>query len=110
MTDWLDIGSSPPAEPCAQVGSDDYYPHARRECRTYIHQLRRVLGNEPTGARLAIRTNPHDFGDYLWVACYFDPNKQAAVEYAYRCESDGPEEWDEEAIRELDQQKGTNHG
>jgi len=101
MTDWLDIGSSPPGESCAQVGADDYYPRARCECRAYIHQLRRVLGTEPTGASLGIRSNPHDFGDYLSVVCYYDPTNQTAIDYAFRCENNGPELWDEHAKTEL---------
>ena len=108
MTDWLDIGSSPPGKSCAQVGTADYYPRARRECRAYIVQLRRVLGSEPMGAQLIVKSHPHDFGTYLAVACTFDPENQPAVEYAYRCESQGPEEWDEAAKAEL--RKEVPHG
>ena len=108
MTDWLDIGSSPPGESCAQVGTADYHPRARRECRAYIAQLRRVLGPEPMGAQLIVKRHPHDFGTYLAVACTFDPENQASVEYACRCESQGPEEWDEVAKAEL--QEEVPHG
>ena len=101
MQDHIDVGSSPSGESCAHVGTEDYYPLARRECRAYIHQLRRMLGPEPDGAGLDIRSNPHDFGTYLSVVCYFDPENQAAVKYALRCESEGPDEWDDEARREL---------
>ena len=110
MTEWLDIGSSPPGESCAQVGRDDYYSRARRECRAYIALLRRVLGAEPTGAYLTIKSNPHDFGTYLSVVCKFDLDNQAAVEYAYRCESEGPEEWDAIAKKELKSRKEVCHG
>lgn len=103
MTDWLDIGSSPPGESCAQVGSNDYAKRACRECRAYINQLRRALGPEPSGAELGIRSNPHDFGTYYSVVCYYDPANNQAVEYAFKCESKGPEEWDDEARRELEQ-------
>jgi len=110
MTEWLDIGSSPPGESCAQVGSGDYYPRARRECRAYIALLRRVLGTEPTGANLSIKSRPHDFGNYLSVVCKFDLDDKVAVEFAYRCERDGPEEWDEQARAELATQKEVGHG
>jgi hypothetical protein len=106
MNDWLDIGSSPPGESCAQLGSEDYHPRARRECRVYINLLRRVLGPEPTGAKLVIRSNPHDFGNYLSVVCQFDADNEPAVDYAYRCESKGPELWDAQAKRELAEQNG----
>ncbi len=52
------------------------------------------------GARLSIRSNPHDFGTYLSVVCYFDHRKQTSIDYAFRCET-GPHFWDEEAQREL---------
>jgi len=101
MNDFIDVGSSPTHEDCAQVGTDDYHHRARRECRTYIGELRRIFGEEPEGARLSVRSNPHDFGAYLSVVCHYDPNIQGAIEYAFRCESEGPDEWDDEARREL---------
>jgi hypothetical protein len=57
MNSWIDIGSSPPDESCVQVGSDDYVRRARRECRAYINQLRRVFGSEPGGSHLTIRVS-----------------------------------------------------
>lgn len=101
MREYLDIGAAPPMEDCAQVGSDGYWDRARKECQAYIALLRRSLGQEPAGASLSVRSNPHDFGTYLSVVCYYDPTVDAAVDYAFRCESDGPEEWDESAQREL---------
>lgn len=101
MRDTLYIGSSPPEEDCAQLGSDGYYPRGRRECRAYLNQRLRALGPEPPGARLAITTHPHDFGDYLAVSCHFDASLPEAIDYAYRCESDGPMTWDDEARGEF---------
>jgi hypothetical protein len=109
MREWIDIGSSPPEENCAQVGTDDYYPRARRECRAYIALLRRTLGDEPPGASLAIKSNEHDFGTYLSVVCYYDPEHEAAIDYAFRCESEGPQEWDEAAKAELSEAGNTKH-
>ena len=88
-------------EDCAQVGTDNYNKRARRECRAYLELLRRALGPEPPGARLSVKSNLHDFGSYLSVVCYFNPNDEAAMNYALRCESDGPKEWDAAARREL---------
>jgi len=67
MRDSLSIGSSPANEDCAQVGSDDYNKRARAETRAFVHQLRRVFGTEPEGARLKVKPNQHDFGTYLEV-------------------------------------------
>jgi len=98
----IDIGSAPPTENCAQVGTPDYDERARRECRALINLLRRTLGPEPIGARLCLRSNPHDFGTYLSVVCEFDEERPESVEYAYRCESQTPSEWDDEARHELE--------
>jgi hypothetical protein len=101
MRDLVYVGSSPPEEDCAQVGSDGYDLRARGECHAYMNLLRRVLGAEPEGASLSVKSCPHDFGDYLEVVCHFDPEKPDAVEYALRCEAEGPPRWDAEALREL---------
>jgi hypothetical protein len=101
MREHIDVDCAPYLEDCAQLGQADYSERARRECRAYIAQLRRTVGQEPPGASLAIRTNPHDFGDYLSVVCQYDPAVEAAVEYAFNCESHAPAEWDEAARAEL---------
>ncbi len=101
MGDWIDIGSAPPIEDCAQVDTEEYFDRVRRECRGYIALLRRSLGEEPTGASLAVKSNVHDFGNYLSVVCYFDPANDAARDYALKCEAQGPLQWDEEARKEL---------
>jgi hypothetical protein len=101
MRDCMDLGSAPAMENCAQVGRDDYHVRARRECRAYIGLLRRTFGDEPHGASLSVKSNPHDFGTYLSVVCYFDPTIAAAIDYAFRCESATPPEWDEMARAEL---------
>jgi hypothetical protein len=104
MPEHVDLGgTTPPEESCAQVGSRqyDYHDRARREARAYIGLLRRMFGDEPDGVRLGIKSHPHDFGTYLTVVCFFDPDNAAAADYASRCEADGPREWDEQARREL---------
>jgi hypothetical protein len=104
MREHVDLGgTTPPEESCAQVGSRDYdyFDRARNEARAYIGLLRRMFGDEPDGARLGVKSHPHDFGTYLTVVCYFDPENQPAADYAARCEAEGPKEWDEDARREL---------
>jgi hypothetical protein len=108
--DHVDVGASPPMEACAQVGSRGYFGQARKECRAYVALLRRALGTEPKGARLAVWSSPHDFGSYLSVACHFEAGNEAAAEYALRCESEGPECWDAIARRELGLPPTTEEG
>src|SRR5437762_2341318 len=97
MKDFIDIGAAPVMEDCAQVGSDGYFHRAQRECRAYIALIRRTLGEEPEGARLAVKSNPHDFGTYLSVVCHFDDTLPESIDYASRCESESPDEWDAQA-------------
>lgn len=114
MRDFMDLGgTTPPEEDCAQVGSRDYdYPaRARSEAAAHIAQLRRVFGPEPDGAALGVKSHPHDFGHYLTVVCYYDPEIAVAANYARRCEADGPHEWDPVAREQLDPtRKETSHG
>jgi hypothetical protein len=94
MRNLLYIGSSPAEESCASVGRAGYAGQARKECETYINQLRRQFGQEPEKARLTIKSNPHDFGTYLEVVCYYDTNDQAATDYAFKCEDEAWPNWD----------------
>jgi hypothetical protein len=93
--DYIDIGSSPADEECAQVGSPDYAQRARSECNRFIDLIRRVMGPEPEGAQLSIKSNPHDFGAYYEVVCYYDTDNEEASKYAYRCEGEAPSTWDD---------------
>ena len=103
MRECIDLGSAPALEASAQVGSEGYRSRAQRECRAFIALIRRTCGEEPEGASLRITENPHDFGTYLSVACFYEPSLPQAIEYAFRCEAQLPGEWDEEALRELQQ-------
>jgi hypothetical protein len=99
--DYITIGSTPPNEDCAQVGAPDYHERMRKETRAYIAQLRRELGEEPPGAHLCVKGFPHDFETYHEVCCSYDTEDEEAADYAFRCESDGPAEWDRIARQEL---------
>ena len=64
MRDYVSIGSAPSDEDCVAVGSEDYYKKARAECQRFIEVIRKKLGPEPSGARLVVKSFPHDFGTY----------------------------------------------
>jgi hypothetical protein len=100
MRDYLNIGSSPAGEDCAQVGSENYQSQGRKECRALINQLTRVNGTPPGSASLGVKSFPHDFGSYMEVVCYYEDGDEAALDYALKCEA-LPEEWDAEAKIEL---------
>lgn len=101
MRDFVTIGSTPCGETCAQVGTPDYVERARAECRAFIAQLRRHLGEEPHSALLSVKSSPHELGTMIEVVCYFDSNDEQAMDYAYACESQGPEGWDAKARGEM---------
>lgn len=100
--DYLDIGPVPANESCQQVGTKSYDPiKARAECKAFVGCIRRALGNEPLGAHLGVKSNSHDFGSYYEVVCYFDDSLPEAMAYAFKAESDAPQDWDAEARKEL---------
>jgi hypothetical protein len=66
----------------------------------FIRQLRRHFGPEKGTARFAILWQPHDFGTYGEVVCYFDDEDEEGANYAYDSE-ECPEHWDDEAKEEL---------
>lgn len=101
MRDYLDLGPTPTGENCEQLGPNYNPEKAKQECRVFINQLRRVFGNEQGSATLKIKPNPHDFGTYLSVVCFFNDDDETGAEYAYDLENNTPELWDEEALAEL---------
>lgn len=90
---YLELGTTPYDEPCTQVGSPNYHTLAGEECTRYIALLRELFGPEPTGARLAIKTFPHDFGSYLEVVCHYDEAQPESIDYAFRLDNNLPATW-----------------
>ncbi len=99
--DYLEIGSSPYGEDCAQVGSENYAVQSRKELKAYANQLIRQFGQPPQGASLIIKAFPHDFGTYHELVVKYNEDNEEAAHYAFKLEGDGPEFWDEEAKTEL---------
>lgn len=93
MRDYLNIGSSPASEDCAQIGAEGYREKAIEECTRFIAQLRKQFGNEPTGARLSIKWFQHDFGSYCEVVCYYDEELGDSLDYAFKCEGEAWDKW-----------------
>lgn len=102
MRDLVYLGSAPPDEPCAQVGSYGYREAVLDQCKRYIALIRKTVGIELFGAKLKVEWQEHDFGSYAEVVCWYDDAIDGAREYAYRCESDGPLTWDPLGIEEFE--------
>ena len=100
MRDTLQIGSTPNAEDCAQVGSENYTERSKKECRAYINQLIRVYGQPVGNSYLRVGSYPHDFGTYHEVEVVYHDTSEDEENYAFSLES-GCDEWDSEARKEL---------
>ena len=100
--EYLNIGSTPNEEDCAQVGSTYYYYYyyerARKECRAYMEQIRKHYP-EPDNGYLKVKGFLHDFGTYYEVVAYYDPEDSTASRWAFDIEGDALgvlATWDEE--------------
>jgi hypothetical protein len=95
MKDYLTLGPVPSGEDCAQIGDDDYHRKSREEGARFISLLRQVCGPEPPGARLCLKSFPHDFGTYYEVCCTYEDTNEPAIDYAFHVEAHTPESWDD---------------
>jgi len=94
MSDYVVIGPVPCDEDCAQVGRENYQEQAVEECMRFIELLRKTFGDEPEGARLAIKWFAHDFGSYCEVVCWYETEDEKARDYAFRCENETLLTWE----------------
>lgn len=100
MKDYLDIGPTPSGESCEQVGTPSYNPaKARKECEVFRDMIRRLYPK--FAGNVQIKSFPHDFGTYSEVVVYYDSTNQDETEYAYEIEGNTPENWDEQAARQI---------
>ena len=100
MREFLELGSAPFDEDCAQVGAPDYGDRSRAECRALVNQLNRQRPLPPR-AEYVIKVSPHDFGSYREVGVRYDTNDGDAVAAAFEAEETFPARWDAEARAEL---------
>jgi hypothetical protein len=103
MLDYLNLGSTPSDEDCAQVGSPDYQNRANKELDAYKAQLERMFPGWETHKNLKFKKMwfPHDFGSYGEIVITFDPDNELEAATAIEIEWNTPTNWDEEAIKEL---------
>lgn len=69
---YVNIGSTPSEEACAQVGSKDYMKLSHLECSLYREQLQDQF---PDGD-FRVKSFSHDFGSYLEVVAYYDDDDE----------------------------------
>lgn len=101
--DYMEIGSCPIDEECAQVGSKeyDYTARATKELKAYAEQLYREFPEALDKILFKVKWFPHDFGTYGEVVIYWNMNSEEDTDLAYEIEKNLPTKWDEIAINEL---------
>ena len=96
--EFIELGSAPYNEDCAQVGSKDYISDALQEGERYIKMLRRRFGKEPVHAKLAIKAFHHDFGTYHEVVCYYNEDDAESEGYCLWIENNLPGDWNDDKV------------
>ena len=103
MRDYIELGSSPSGEDCAQLGTPGYYDRMTVE----ISELRRMMERVhpvPLGyvsARHGRKAFEHDFGMYYELCAYFDDRDFVSIQWALDAEELVPERWDDKARQAL---------
>jgi len=106
MRDYITLGSSPVNEDCAQVGSEDYYLKSRAELVELTRMMETIHPQPGNGAFYAVKAFQHDFGTYRELCAIFDDDDPEQAEWAYQAEELVPEDWDEEAKRNIQDWRG----
>lgn len=103
MLDYLNLGSTPSDEDCAQVGGPDYQNIANKELDAYKAQLERMFPGLETHKRMEFKKMwfPHDFGSYGEIVITYDDDNELEAATAIEIEWNTPTNWDQEAIKEL---------
>ena len=109
MRTFLQLAPVPYDETPEQLGPNYDAAKAKAECFVFRRQLERQ--SPPPGdaelvrARLVVKSNPHDFGDYYEVNAVFDDKNDEESNWAYELENNLPANWDDIAEAEIGQSK-----
>lgn len=104
MKNYMQLGTAPPDEVCAQLGQPNYREYAMIEATTHIAQLQRCFRQLPDGMRFGIEYIPHDFGVYTDVVLHYNSLNEKHCEVSGKIEDKQPRVWDTKAndtLREL---------
>jgi hypothetical protein len=105
MREYMELGSAPCDEECAQVGSADYHERMRVEAKAYIGQLKRMFPSwEAAGCRFYNKGFPHDFGTYHEICISWETRE--GMEFAMNVEKHLPAKWDTIAQLAIDLYNG----
>lgn len=106
MKDFIQLGSTPTEEECAQVGTDDGFERSKKECSVYIAQLNRQFPKQPGNCYFKTKTFQHSIGkndiaEIKEVVLFFENNDEEESKWAFALEERLPDHWDEQALKEL---------
>ena len=113
MRDYIEIGSSPSDESCAQVGDIYYEMRSKIETRAYLNQLNRMFPEvlNSSTLRFSVKTFQHDFGSYKEVVINYDSDDEEEYEIAIsKIDKNIPSNWDEKALEEIKTQTNILEG
>jgi hypothetical protein len=100
MREYLELGPVPSNEECYQTGKDDYIL-IRSEASIYKKQLERMFPD----LWFSVKAFDHEFGTYCEVVVYYNPDDEAEVNKVYEVESNLPQNWDLESLKQLEELK-----
>lgn len=95
--EWFDFETTPIEESCVQVGEPNALAKMQGEVKRTKALLLQKLGEPPIGVVIRSHRNEHDFGTYLSLRVYYNPNLPDAVAYAIACDENFPVTWDDDA-------------
>lgn len=99
MREYLELGSTPSDENCAQIGDSDYLAKVSEECKKYIFLLEKCFPDLPEEVCFRRKSFPHDFGDYFEVVVCYNSNSDKQESAAYFVENNLPETWVDDKVR-----------
>ena len=101
--DYVSMDSVPYDEECTPVGSFDNEKWNKVECSIFIKQLVRLNPEMASKCRITMMKNYHDAGIYYDLVILYKQDDEEAEDAAFWFEGNMPDNWDNEAIRELEE-------
>lgn len=96
MKDFYDFGTTPFDEDCVQVSSKvEYMTRMRDEASRMLAICKKLWPS----LFWSIQSNPHDFGSYLTLRCYYDDENEEQTKAFYDADNNWPSTWNEAYLR-----------
>jgi hypothetical protein len=98
MKDFYDFETTPVDEDCTQVSkTENYMPAMKQEAYRMLEICKKLWPS----LYWKVQSNPHDFGSYLSIRCYYDDEDEAQSKAFYDAEANWPATWAEAEQRSL---------